>query len=91
MQRICTKCGEDKLVSEFYPRQDGHNSHCKMCQQASSAMASTLEKEWLKKYKDYPRCKECEIVLHDEVCETCEKQHGLSTNGQGLCDDCYSK
>jgi ribosomal protein S27AE len=33
-RRVCPKCGDDKLLSEFYKnksKSDGHESHCKVC------------------------------------------------------------
>ncbi|QBP05798.1 putative integration and excision endonuclease VII [Synechococcus phage S-B28] len=34
MNRTCKSCGEDKLISEFYPHKqskDGYLRHCKVC------------------------------------------------------------
>lgn len=32
--KLCTRCGEEKALSEFYPFRDGYNAWCKACHRA---------------------------------------------------------
>ena len=46
-KKICTKCGEEKLISEFYMQssnQDGLDNKCKEC-----------HNEYNKQYEDYSK------------------------------------
>ncbi|HNR88548.1 MAG TPA: hypothetical protein PKM65_09440 [Spirochaetota bacterium] len=33
-RKRCTRCGEEKALSEFYPLRDGYNAWCKVCHRA---------------------------------------------------------
>ena len=54
MQKTCTKCGEEKPVSEFYKKRNGLTSQCKSCILAYKADAYQNNKQAKKDYnKNY--------------------------------------
>ncbi len=91
--KTCSKCKIEKPLGNFFQRhKDGittYISQCRLCLQKYQEEHRIKEKEQLEKYKDCPKCEKCQIILNDEVCETCKKQHGLSTKKKGECDDCF--
>jgi hypothetical protein len=52
MQKICTKCGEEKLITDFNLKKsssDGYNTRCKSC---LSELGKIYHKEWYSKNKE---------------------------------------
>jgi transcription elongation factor Elf1 len=60
--KICTKCGAEKLLSEFYfdSTNNAYRSHCKPCQIASQSVSNAKRdkvaareymREYMRKYR----------------------------------------
>ena len=54
MNKICTQCGLEKDINDFYENpetKDGHSSMCKECQKKISMQYVQQNKEKIKQYK----------------------------------------
>ncbi len=59
---ICTKCNQDKDISQFYKQKDrkkGVYSRCKQCKDSESNLKRKLRREWAINYKG-GKCVDCE-------------------------------
>lgn len=59
--KVCTKCGEDKPVSEYYKHKGGKNglsARCKVCQKADS-------KAWIERNREHRRAIQREAYARD--------------------------
>lgn len=69
----CTKCGEEKQLSEFYVRTDRNNhamSKCKECSKKASMAWASKNKE-----KAYANNKKCRTKYPERAKDSCKKWH----------------
>jgi hypothetical protein len=71
MKKVCTKCGEEKDISEFYENQamvDKHNSWCKLCCNALSRLNNKINKEkYSKRKKEHYQKNKEKIKLRNSI------------------------
>ena len=98
--KICSKCGSEKQVNEFYARKtasDGFDSWCKECSKARVRKHYHLRSESLKKkHKEYIQANRFKAALSCAATYAKRKKHMpcLATEAEiqsaftGLCDIC---
>lgn len=65
MTKVCTRCGTEKMRSDFYVRRDrpnGVQAHCKACERARYRAESEYRRAWHK--DDYQQNRDDLLVVH---------------------------
>lgn len=53
-RKVCTKCGESKLITEYHRKGKGYRSWCKSCKKLEDAIYIESHKEEIKAYRNSP-------------------------------------